>query len=72
MPERDIFKPTDPDKRWVCAACGKTTPPGAPRSAMNDSACFVNAVLCWAEKRDGVWHAVEATHDMLEIEKAKP
>ncbi len=40
---------------WVCAACGKN---GKLRDRIGDESCFLNAVLCWAEKKDGHWVAV--------------
>ena len=41
---------------WVCGACGRE---GKNRARLKDSSCFSNSTLCYAEKVDGVWKAVE-------------
>lgn len=41
---------------WVCAACGKH---GPNRVRIGDESCFLNAVLCYEEKVDGIWYAVD-------------
>lgn len=40
--------PAGPDQRWVCGACGKSTPPGTPRTVLKDVSCMMHAVLCHA------------------------
>lgn len=41
---------------WVCGACGKSN---KNRADVGDESCFVNATLCYVDKVDGVWKAVE-------------
>ena len=41
---------------WVCAVDGRTSP---TRTGFSDSSCFSHAVLCFKEKKDGVWQAVD-------------
>jgi hypothetical protein len=42
---------------WVCGACGKAS---RNRMIVGDESCFLNAVLCYAEKdADGNWQAVK-------------
>lgn len=53
---------------YVCGACGKTsqTRSGATANGLADveksrgwdESCMLNAVLCYAEKLDGIWQAV--------------
>jgi hypothetical protein len=50
--------PCLPDQRWVCGACGRTSEPGGKRYDLHDSSCIMHAVLCHADQRDGIWHAV--------------
>lgn len=54
-------KQAAPDQRWVCAACGKTTELGGWKYDFRDVACTLKAVLCHADKKDGIWLAVEET-----------
>lgn len=41
---------------YVCAACGKSN---KNKVDVGDESCFLNAVLCYADKIDGHWKAVE-------------
>lgn len=41
---------------YVCGACGKSN---KNRVYVGDESCFMNATLCYADKVDGVWKAVE-------------
>jgi hypothetical protein len=40
---------------WVCEACGKHS---KNRTAIGDVSCFLNAVLCYDTRQDGVWEVV--------------
>jgi hypothetical protein len=56
---------TDPDKIWVCGACGKTAEYDSfglegKRSYGWDESCMMNSVLCHKEKAENEdWVAVE-------------
>ena len=67
MPKDDWRAP--PETVWVCHACGKS---GGERDRIGDEACFLNAVLCHADKQNGTWVAVEqvSKEQNVEIEKA--
>lgn len=48
---------------YVCGACGKTSEDkygDGKHSYGWDVSCMMHAVLCHAEKVDGIWQAVEA------------
>jgi hypothetical protein len=52
-----------PGTIWVCAACGKTARDDRPEEHPDnddgwDESCMLHAVLCYEEKKDGVWQAV--------------
>ena len=50
---------------WVCGHCGKRSmtkygiSTGYKKDHGYDESCMLNSVLCWAEMRDGIHHAVE-------------
>lgn len=48
--------PAPEGRIYVCGACGRTS---ATRYGFKDSSCMSNAVLCYVEKKDGVWQAVD-------------
>ncbi len=49
------------DQIWVCSACGKTSRNRQPGTTNNgwDESCRAHAVLCFEQKKDGVWVAVD-------------
>lgn len=41
---------------WVCAACGRVK---KDRNDLRDVACYINAVECEDEQKDGKWIAID-------------
>lgn len=54
--EVDVDYVAPDGQTWVCAACGKN---GRDRMGIGDSSCFLNAVLCYVDRADGVWRAAK-------------
>lgn len=56
---------------WVCSVCGRTarTRTGEDLEGNStlvnashwDTSCFMHAVLCYADKKEGKWQAVKET-----------